>query len=201
VSTAWIAAFATLWLMTLTTAVVVLGTLRRIAPIVELAQSVIESGGVDLAGLPVGSVVPPFVAYAAEGSLISSTELLDDGVLLLFLSVACSPCRSLARELSAADATIVDDVPLVAVLAEGTDASELGLSQSVTVVYQRDRGVSHALRNVSTPQAFLIDRNGVVVASGIPNSLLNLEALAAQMRGGDARDVTSLAGFRTHSVR
>jgi len=192
VSVPWIVAFAVLWLVMLTTTVVVLGTLRRIGPLVELAHSIVERGGVDLAGLPVGSVVPPFEGRDATGSVVTSAELLEDGAILLFLSAGCRPCHDIAVDLEAIGDAI-GGITLAVVVAEGTDPSALGLGPSIRLLFQRDREISRALRNLATPQAFLIDRNAVVLAANIPHSIAQIQDLVDRAKGGDDSEAAAYA--------
>jgi len=178
-------------------AVVLLGTLRRIGPMLELAHTVLAHGGLDVGGLAVGSKVPPFQAVDAGGSVVTSAELLEEGAILLFLSVGCRPCREIATELGARDA--IGDVLLAVVVTEGTDPAAIGLGPSVRLLLQHNREISSALSNFSTPQAFLIDRTAVVRAVNTPNSVADLENLAENMEGGEASDVAVIAnGPRTH---
>jgi peroxiredoxin len=178
VSGAWVVAFVVLWLVVLVEAVLLLGTLRRISPILEQAESrLLAPDALDFkpGGLPPGTPVPEFSVTGATGGQVTRDDLLGESTILLFLSSDCPPCRLLSTELADLETAAQLGVRVVAVV----DSEEKGgrfaerLTRSGIVIYQSDRELSSAFASSATPHAFGINADGVVVGSGTPSASMD----------------------------
>lgn len=180
----WIVALLCLWAFAVVLGLLVLGLLRRIAPILERAEAMASSTAAS-PGLPPGSALPPFEVVSGDGRKLKSSDLVGSPFVLLFVSSGCAPCKRLGEEMRRAnEGSLVVDVVVVA------DQSDAGIDfpewEYATLAYQSEGQVSRALGSSATPHAFAIGSSGVVVAAGFPNTLNQLKALANQAReGGD----------------
>ena len=174
----WLAAFVVLWVLVLLLAVLVLGVLRRVVPVLDR----LERGQAQAAGgfgLPVGSELPGFEARDREGGAVTGDAIPRPGIVL-FLDPECRPCRKLADELRSAAANL-SRVPL-AFVAPDTGAGRQLVPPAGLVLLQTGQAISRAFQTSITPHAFLIDANGRVSDQTIPESVADLNALAARLR-------------------
>jgi AhpC/TSA family len=184
----WMAAVIAVWLVVALLALVVLGLLRQIAPILERADAVL-AGQPTHPGLPVGSPIPTFALTAADGSTLTDTSLVGTPFTLLFVSSGCEPCRRLAAALREDDVDL--PVELIVVADELDLLSQLGEWPTATLTSQSAHQVSEAFRTGATPHAFAIDRGGTIAAAGFPNTAQRLMSLIEPtLEGGDAQVAT-----------
>jgi hypothetical protein len=185
----WIAVVVVLWFLVALLAFLVLGLLRRIAPVLERAEGVIASSVVP-PGIGVGTKLPRFELRTSNGEAVTASEFVGEPFVLLFVSSGCAPCRGLIDDLSGVDTSVLA-AELVIVI-DQSDVCEIDpLGPKVVVAYQKDHSVSDAFGTSATPHAFAIDRAGRVAAVGFPNTLDQLVALTQQSRGGgDASEVS-----------
>jgi len=186
VSGPWIAGFVALWVVTLLTATLVLGLLRRVNTVLDAAEKRLADSmaGTGFGGAPPGTTIGPFEA-ALNGATVSSNELFP--AILVFMSSDCEPCQALAGELGKVGER-VEDVPVYAVFDDTPAAREFPLPTNVRVLYQRERAVSEAFETTATPQAFAIDATATVVERTIPGTAKHVRELAAQCRNATAAD-------------
>lgn len=187
-SVAWTIAFGTFAGLSLLTALAVLGTLRRATAALEEVEARLRGTDSDPrpGGLAPGTSVPEFAALTDRGRVFTARELRGRDVVLLFLAADCPPCRVLADELRAASPPYVE-ARLVLVFDAEAEAGQLIEGIDAEVIYQDERAVSRAFNSAGTPHAFVIDRAGTVVASGMPNTLSALRELAASRDGKEVR--------------
>lgn len=188
-STPWIAAFVLLALVVALVAFLVVGMLRRIALVLEQAESRLRQLPSDFGpgGLAVGAPIADFVAETEAGIPFTASDLRGGPALVVFLSSGCAPCLTLARDLERADAERLG-ARLFAVLHDPSERLELGLSSAVRVLYQRDGAISQAFETSATPHTFVLDSAGRVVATGTPNSFEGLKRLVTDAQGGDPNE-------------
>lgn len=182
----WIAAVVLLWMVVLLLAVVVLGTLRRIAAVLERAEARV-GGSLDalVGGAEPGTVLPPFTLVTSTGEEIDSTELAGSTALFLIVEPHCQPCQTLAAQLRSEPA--VDGVPLYVVNRSHPGRDALAFPEDVTLLYDPDGAAAiQAFESTATPQAFVVD-TGVVVERSIPNTLQDLRDLVAAAKGEGVR--------------
>ncbi len=196
-SSVWIAAFAALALVSLTTAIVVLGLLRRAVAVLDQAQSGSDAAG---KGVPPGTTLVPFGLRDDEGAAVSSTELIERWpTIFLLLEEWCDPCVALARELAMNEvAETLDGVLLVAVVGKAHERRRLPLPASMRIFYPVDDGVVEAFRWRASPLAFFVDETGLVLDRIVPNVVGQLQVLARRHAGAARKpsaDVRVKAGI------
>jgi hypothetical protein len=173
----WLAAFIILWVLVLLLAALVLGVLRRVLPLLDhLEQAQSRTAGEF--GLPVGSALPAFEARDREGDAVTADGIPRPGVVL-FLDPECRPCQKLATELRS-DGPNLDSVPLVLV-APDTDAGRDLVPPNSPVLLQSGHAISRAFQTSITPHAFLVDADGRLSDQAIPESIADLNLLAAKL--------------------
>lgn len=178
----WIAAVLALWVVVVLVALLVLGLLRRIAPVLEQAERAARLGRAmdEDVGAPDGSPVPPFSVVDRSGRTVPFEDVAPGERVVLFVDADCPACGNVTDGLAtgAAAATL----PLVVVPGATTPAEhyEALAAAGVTVVTQPDGAATAAFRQRAFPLAFAV-AGGTVVASTIPASPADLERLAASL--------------------
>jgi len=192
----WIAGFGVLAAALAVTLVVVTGVVRRALAVLEAdggASGDLYSRSLQVAGmyggLAPGATVPQFVARTADGATISSSELLGEPALCLFVAAGCGPCKLLLAGLAASPDAV--DASLLLFVDDTSDESYRMLPPSVTVLADVDGSAAAAFESKSFPQGFAVDRDWMVQAVAIPNSLADLRELAGALEGGDRRQRTT----------
>jgi hypothetical protein len=192
VNTGWIAAFLVLWFVVVLNTLLVIGLLRRIGPVLEHAEARLISAGVSLGGIPVESRVPHFRLFEQNGTglrELTSTELLDESTLFVFMDEHCPPCKELAEEIRLVGDRL-EGLPLHVVIRE--EEGRLNwLPDGTSVLYERAKEVTQAFQNTATPHAYLIDPRHVVLAKRIVRSLADLRAMA-ENAGQQSQEVMQL---------
>lgn len=184
-STAWTIGFAGLAFFVFFLGLLELGTLRRVADLLERTEITLRTHELTSGGLEPGSAVPAFTGELSGGGSITSDELAGDPYAVVFVSSGCRACEPLLRELpNAAD---VVDARVLVVVNEFTDAPDLGQSAGVTVVRQTEGSVARAFRTSATPHAFVVGGRGEVAAARITNSLADLRRLIEDALTADRR--------------
>jgi hypothetical protein len=192
----WLAAFVALWVLTIFIGLVVLGTLRRITPLIEVAEATASSAATaSLGGLPIGSRVPAFTAETIDGDVFTEMRLETGRSAVLFLNRSCEACERLADDLARGDVPQDVGVPLIVVSEDATSASEFLHSDRVTVIIDKNREVADAFDVRLVPRAFILGERRVVLAAGRPNDWDGLRRLNRTGEGGDR-----LADLTTEAV-
>ncbi len=180
----WIAAFGALWVVTLGIGLAVLGILRRFSAVLEAAEARVSAQ--NELGAPVRSTVADFKLYDESGRVALTRDAVNEPTLLLFVEPGCGACRQLVQELDGTGATL-DGVPFAIVIEDSRRARAFAFPEGVRVVYEQHGDVFRAFRNRATPQAYVIDNEGLVLARKVPASALDLHEMARfQREGGDA---------------
>lgn len=157
-------------------AIVVLGLLRQMTPVLERAMAVAAEPDVRPLGPAVGSPLPHFVARGADGE-VTAEQLRGRPAVLLFLTAGCSPCKALAEEMAHTD---LGDLADQLVVITGPDGRrELGIRPGLRILTEQDGEVSGPLSVMSTPFAIAIGPDGIVKAVRVPNTIEQLDNLAA----------------------
>jgi AhpC/TSA family len=183
----WMVAFFGLSCLVLVEAALVLGLLRRTAPILERSEAVLRSAP-GSGGLLPGSQVPSFELDSVDDGKLTAMDLSGRPYVLLFVSSGCAPCRRLAEELRASRDGPTPGVEVVVVFNGAGSGTEAEDWPGVTLAYQSDGEVARAFGTTATPHAFAISRSETVVATGHPNTLERLRELADRaLTAGDER--------------
>jgi hypothetical protein len=191
----WIAAFCALSGVVLVVALVVLGVLHRVLPVIERADRVIAAAveRMRVSGLPAGAVVPDFQAATWNGRPFSAVDLEGERTVVLFIESGCTSCDTFKGDLEAGTLPSLD-FRLVVVASNEADAASFAAAErdGVVVLLQRARAVSRVFESDRTPHAFMLDAHRVVSGSGWPNTW---EALDDQVRRleGDQQEGANFA--------
>jgi thiol-disulfide isomerase/thioredoxin len=188
-SGAWIAAFAALWLTVLVLGFGVLGILRRFGAVLEEAEKRLVTQEF---GAPLLSVTDDFQLYDERGRIALARGTITQPTLLLFVEPGCGPCRDLIDQLKGV-ADAIDHVPFAVVIEDSRRARSVKIPSALRVLYDRDGEAFRVFRNLATPQAYVVDEGGVVLARRVPTSVLDLSEMARfQRKGGDRRQAQSV---------
>jgi hypothetical protein len=188
-SASWIAAFAALALVVTALAVVVLGLLRRIAPVLERVEAVHEGGThVDrddlIGGLHIGSRIPLVTALDEHGR----EQTLDSGdqpAVYLIVEPGCAFCETLVEDLRSSAEVLPVHIFLICDDDDEGRQFVAGIHAPNVGVFFQNGEVSTAFRTTATPYAFVVE-NRNVVSRGHPNRLRSLLDLIGQADRGDA---------------
>lgn len=186
-SAPWIAGFVVLWIGFLALAVILLGLLRRMSPILERAEAQlgVHGGKGSFGGAPVASAVAPFQLVDAAGRTVLSRETVEEPTLLLFVAPGCQPCEQILGALDGVGERY-EGMPFHVVVEEGE--GEVAAPAGVPLLYERDHAASAAFQTIVTPHAFVIDHGGLVLDQRIPGSADDLRQMALRQRGGGDSD-------------
>jgi peroxiredoxin len=142
---------------------------------------------VEPAGLPLGGQAPVFELPSLAGDTVTLGSLLERGrpVLLVFADAGCGPCRALAPEIAAWQASEVDVT--VAVLERGAHATAGGTDEHgrSLVLCPSDDRVAHAYGVDGTPSAVLVDRQGRIASPVAPGAAAIRRLVSLPEPGGD----------------
>jgi len=198
---AWVIAFCALWVFVLVLGLVLLGLLRRIAPVLETAERAIRQyEGTAIDGLPVGAMVPDFSAETTSGEKVGAAELRGAGAVFVLMKEGCTPCDILKAEMRRIG-ELGMAAPLILIGEAGAGGYE-ELPAGARVVFQREREVFIAFETQATPVGFAIDGNGEVVASRVVNNIAALRTLARRLKDKPASQVrTGAAGENQQPVK
>lgn len=201
-TSAWIVAFVALTVLVVLLTVVVLGLLRRLGAVIEQAQSVLAASArrLMIGGLPPGSTVRPFAADDTRGSAFTELDLRGVTNVVLFLDDGCTACDRLVERLEAGH---VPDVGagLVVVSSTFEGGQRLASSVDVTVVVDSERSAARAFESVVSPQAFVVDEHGRVLANGTPTDWGDLVSIVAAAKRGDRVTDIPAASLPSRSVK
>lgn len=190
----WVVAFVALWALVILLGLLVLGTLRRLTPLIERAEANLAAAAISASpgGLEPGTVVPAFSGRQADGRVFTEADLTGSDSIVLFVSVACQSCERFIRDLTR---TRVPELGarLVVVTDEQDQASELAASTGVVVLVQENRSIARVFESSATPHTFVLDESRRVLASGTPNDWSRLRQLVARSErgGGSKSDVAA----------
>lgn len=168
---------------------------RRIESVLTRVETWLAVPPLQAPGLQLGSHIHRFTALRQSGQLLSDLDLRGHVSVVLFMKADCVVCRSLAHQLSRKelDALGIGSTTYVIVRDEH-ERDALSLDPDLEIVFQEDGIVSWAFRSTATPQAFVVDENGIVAATGFPNSMSHLDALVTHARESPSRPVRAAAG-------
>lgn len=158
-------------------AMVVLGLLRQVTPVLERAANAAVGPGRAL-GPEVGAPLPHFVADGADG-VVSDAQFRGRSAVLLFLAPGCAPCQVLAGEMRGRDLSYLADQVVIVTGPDGPQ--QLGIPADVRVLIEHDRQVSDPLSVDGTPFAIAVGPDGIVKAASVPNSIDQLHGIAAAL--------------------
>ncbi|MGI8478928.1 MAG: TlpA family protein disulfide reductase [Gaiellaceae bacterium] len=188
----WIGAVAALWALVVVVGLLVLGTLRRITPVLERAEESFQSSlSASFGGLEVGTKVASFDVTTIDGASFTEAALLETRTVVLFLGPSCEACERFVTDLEANQIPDVD-AQLVVVTDDSESAPKLARATDVTVVVDDNRQLARVFDARLVPRAFVVDAQGTVLAEGRPNEWNELQRLVTG-GGGRHSDIAAAA--------
>jgi hypothetical protein len=171
----WAVTVVVLCVAVVVLAVIIIGLFRQVTPVLEQAAAVIRAGSaIESQGPRVGHKIPDFTANGPDG-VITAEQLRGRPSVLLFLSVGCGPCEQLAAQLRDADP---GDLTGQLVVVTGPDGPhELRLPAGLRILTEQNREISDPLSVIGTPFAIALDREGVITAARVTNTLEQLSGM------------------------
>jgi hypothetical protein len=181
----WIAAIVALWAVVILLGFLVLGTLRRLAPVLERAEASLRvaAGHGTVSGLPPGTLVPRFVASEISGDRFTDADLRGSRTIVLLLGSSCRACERFVADLVSGSVPNFE-ARLVVVADNPVEAREF-VASGATVLVQEDESLARVFESDRVPHAFVIGNDGRVLASGWPNDWDGLQNLLSEETGGD----------------
>lgn len=187
-SVPWIAAFVALWVVVILLGFLVLGTLRRLAPLIERTEASLSEAAqiVPATGLPRGAMVPAFAAEELGGARFTHSELRGSRKVLLFLGSSCQACERFVHDLR--QGSVPDlGARLVVVADDAGEARRFPAANGVTVLVQEDHSLTRLFESDRVPHAFIVE-DGRVLANGWPNDWEGLRNLLIEAQEGGDRE-------------
>jgi methylamine dehydrogenase accessory protein MauD len=173
-------------------AVIMLGVLRQITPVLEqsTAARALALDPLDQ-GPRVGERLPQFTAWDTGGVALDEGMLNGRASVLLFLSAGCGPCENLAQEISQADLGKLSDE--LVIVTDSHEQGGLGTAGELPVLIEPDGSVSGVFGIRAKPFAVAVDGAGIVRGSRGANKIRDLDSLAEMIRPGN-RTVRATSG-------
>ena len=179
----WIAVVVSQTVVIMVLALVQIGTLRRLLPLVEHASQPPAASPPPPPGPPSGTVLPDVTVRLGNGGTVSTAQLLGQPFVMLFVEQDCASCRSLLQQL----ASPIQDPPhgpahfaspaRLYIVADPHRLNGLPVPTWATPLLDPASRISQALGITATPMAVAIDAAGTVTASAIPGGAADLERL------------------------
>jgi hypothetical protein len=180
-TTPWIIAFACLCVLVLLLGFSVIGVMRRMVGVLERAERLLSQ---EFEGAPPLTRVPPFELVDESGETASSTDLIRESTIVLFMEAGCKSCRTLAQELLRPE---IGQLPLLVIAGEAGLGDDFGLAADIQVFRQYGGSVAKLFKSIVTPHAFVVDGAGVVLDRVVPGSVADLEQMAKRQEAGASR--------------
>lgn len=181
-SAPWVAAFVGLALVVVAQAVVTLGIVRKLMPLIERVGEPVGPG-MDLGGLPLLSRVPQLnLRDANGGGEVSFPATVDETSIVLLVESGCAPCATLAGVLRREQA-LEDALPIITI--SDVDAvAKFRFPEWVTSLVGDRQQIVSAFETSATPYGFVITADGVVLEHGAVNDRRDIESMTHNQRGG-----------------
>jgi hypothetical protein len=178
----WAVAIVVLWLAVVALAVVLLGALRQVTShLASLAEQ--PPTPVRAQGPAVGSRLPDLTGYDGHAQLGGRPSVL------LFLSPACGPCRTLAEEISGSDPSDLARFLTVVTDSGGVDA--LGLPAWLRVLTVPEDAQAQKFAIPGRPFAIAADEDGFIRGSQLLNKVGHVTDFAAAKLSPELASVTN----------
>lgn len=192
----WEAATVGLYVVVAVLTLTVLGTLRRLLPILERGEwilAAVPSPG-SPGGLPEGSLAPSFeVEELRTRRTIATADLVGQATVILLVDSSCALCEQLLRDLEFNAASTMD-CGLLVIGDENTFTGNRTPPPGCYFAIDRGRAVARAFASQATPHAFVLDQGNIVRGSGTPNTWEQLAGLATASLGGGEIETNTAVG-------
>jgi thiol-disulfide isomerase/thioredoxin len=144
-----------------------------------LARNEIGSSALE-GGVPRGAQLRAFEVDGANGQPVTFEWPVSSASVFLFMEPGCAPCERIAPNLGSV-ARGLRGVPLYVVTPHKSGDGWLPDSDGFVRLLDRDEAAARTFRNIASPQAFLVDRRGVVRERKIVASDDDLSSLASSI--------------------
>jgi AhpC/TSA family len=182
-SGAWTAAFVALWMAVITLGFLVIGTLRRLVPVIERSEMLHAAAqSQSSTGLIPGTSVAAFAVHEIGGDRFTDADLRGSATILLFLGSSCRACEQFVSDLRAARVPNLG-AQLVVIVNDAREGEELSAA-GVTVLLEENHELTRVFETDRVPHAFVIDKDVRVHASGWPNNWDGLQKLVVGVEKG-----------------
>lgn len=139
--------------------------LELTAPVAEVER---EHAGHPHDGLPIGALLPEFELKDTDGETVSTNSLYGDGkgVLLLFVSPTCTPCKTLVPKFREWAPELSEKLNLYLITSGSPDENikKFGDLPSSPLLLQEKREFADAVNAKWTPSAMYINAKGRVAS-------------------------------------
>lgn len=164
------------------------------------ADAPVAKSRINRAGLPAGSIAPPFRLPLLDGGEVSLADFSGRKLLLVFSDPSCAPCMALLPRLESAARHA--GVAVLVISRGPVDANRRKIEEtrfSLPVALQAHWEISRLYAKFSTPMAYLIDERGRTMADVASGGAQILALLASRADIGLSEGPTHVPGSRlTH---
>lgn len=176
----WVITVVTLSAAVVILAVILLGVLRQVTPVLERAAAIlVPDDQVTVPGsLRIGPAVGsrlPLLPLPGGGDI--RDRLPSHHAVLLFLTPGCGPCGVLAKDMNQADFGSLDSQLVIITTPDGPQ--ELGIPAGVPILTEQDREISDTLSVTATPFAIAVDHDRIIRAARVPHTMKEITDLAS----------------------
>jgi hypothetical protein len=184
VSLTFSTSYFALWVIVVFQGLIALALLQKLA---ELRKVALQKPLTADDWLPVGSPAPEIDGFDVRSrDRISNRDLDEEGAALLFLS-ACPMCRSLSDQLRQPMPRGLPRIIVFCLGGEGSCSSDLDkLAQRVRLVIANSEEIARRYQISSSPTAVIVDRKRIIRGYGHPESIGDLQRLAATIVTNDS---------------
>jgi hypothetical protein len=180
-SAPWITVILALWLVVVILAVIQIGILRKILPVLDHTAAPPDMPFAP----PTGALLPAFEASLADGSTITTAQMIGRPFILLFASQSCAPCQRLLLRLEGYNSS-AEDAAVYLVMVDGVHA-DMSIPACVTPLLENGGNVSRALGVSTTPLAIAVDHRGAIAQSLVPVGPDDLDRLRRELEADHSR--------------
>lgn len=178
-STGWAAVIVAIAVLTVTNTALLVGLLRRHEAVLSKAEAAARSSrsGDVLMGLEPGETIEPFRAKDGSGRVVTDKELLARAPsVVVILEPGCAACEQMMPALASGQVPM-DGLPLTVVLPETAESHHRKIDNHAWTIYQHDFDVSGAFGAQISPVAFVVGKDGLILAREVPGGVDDLRRL------------------------
>jgi hypothetical protein len=187
-TTPWAISFVALAFVVFALAVVILGVLRRVIPLLEQTGGG-SSSSFELGALPLLARVPDLHLADSSGGHVDFPVSLAETTIVLLVEASCAPCATLAGVLRR-ERHLADGLPIT-VISDREAPAVFGLPEWITVLTGERSAITAAFGTSATPYGFVLGAGGIVLERGVVNDRPDLVRMTRNQRGGEPQTDTA----------
>jgi hypothetical protein len=181
-TTPWAVAFVVLVIVVFALAVVTLGLLRRVIPLLEQTGGAGASASFELGALPLLARVADLHLVRSGGGQVAFPAGIAETTIVLLVEAGCAPCATLAGVLRR-DRRLSDGLPIT-VICDREAPAAFRLPEWITVLIGERSEITAAFGTSATPYGFVLGAGGIVLERGVVNDRSDLVQMTRNQRGG-----------------